>query len=580
MLLDVLPQLAACRLVLASASPRRLEILRANVGVAGSIDVVPSAFAEDLDKRAYATAGDYARATAEAKGRDVLGRLPADARAVVVLCADTVVEAPSGAVLEKPADDDAAAAMLAALSGATHGVHTGVAVLVRAAGAPAGARAVFAEAFTATARVTFAPLPPALIAAYVATGEPRGKAGAYALQGAAASFVERVEGEPTTVVGLPAHATAAALRRALEAARAGPPPPAAPPALVLGAYATAPGDDDGGAFAARLLQRGGERCGLELPVLAGGLLSARGGGGGAEGEARLLAALTAAAAAPAGADDAGADDAPPPRRRHVVTLVPGTMQQLARDARFGLASDDEGGRAAAVGFARLARDAVARVCAAAGGRGAVAAVELHSAPAGAGASAAALRASLRELRAMDWCGAELVVEHCDARDGVAPVKGFLPLFYELDAIAGALRDDAERDDAGAAPARAPLGVCINWARSVLETRDPARAEEHVAAAAAAGLLRGLVVSGCGTDDKYGSWLDAHMPMDELAPGSVLKRGALERCARAAAQAAAAAGRPLLFSGVKITLQPGEAPAEVRADANVAMLDVLRGALGL
>ena len=342
-----------------------------------------------------------------------------------------------------------------------------------------------------------------------------------------------------------------------------------PPHLVLGAYATAPADDDGGAFAAALLSLA-PSVGLEVPVHGGGLLSAKGGGGGAEGEARLLAAL---AAAPGG----GA-------RRHVVTLVPGTMAQLSANPRFGLASDDAAGRAAAVDFARLACAAVARICAAAGGRGAVAAVELQSAPtatasaaaaSGASSSGAALQQSLAELRAWDWHGAELVVEHCDERAGVAPVKGFLPLAAEIAAVLGAQADVAAAATS-AAPAR--LGVSINWARSVIETRDAARALEHIEAARGAGILRGLILSGCGVDaegaeTKYGAWLDAHMPLDEVASGSVLTRAAA-----AAAVSAAARGGGLLFAGAKITLQPAAAASDARVAANAAFLKIVEAQL--
>ena len=343
-----------------------------------------------------------------------------------------------------------------------------------------------------------------------------------------------------------------------------------PPALVLGAYATAPAEDDGGAFAATLLRRGGAGCGLELPVHGSGLLSNRGAGAGAEGERLLLEALAAAAA---------------PGRRHVVTLVPGTMAQLAANARFGLASDDEAGRAAALAFARLACAAVARVCAATGGRGSVAAVEVPSAPtataaaaaaAGAASSSAALQRSLAEMRSWDWSGAEIVVEHCDERGGLAPVKGFLPFADELAAVAGAMREGGS--DEGAAR----VGISINWARSVLETRDAARALEHIAAAGEARVLRGLVLSGCGVDAEgagtsYGAWLDAHMPLDEIAAGSALTRAAAAASARLAVGAAREGGG-LLFAGVKITLQPAAAAADARADANAAMLELLRADL--
>ena len=99
-----------------------------------------------------------------------------------------------------------AAAMLAALSGRTHRVLTAVGVA-----AAAGARSGFALSLS---RVHFAPLGADEIAAYVAGGEPIGKAGAYAIQGRAAAWITRIDGSYTGIMGLPLHETALLLRRA------------------------------------------------------------------------------------------------------------------------------------------------------------------------------------------------------------------------------------------------------------------------------------------------------------------------------------------------------------------------------
>ncbi|MEM8599241.1 MAG: nucleoside triphosphate pyrophosphatase [Bacteroidota bacterium] len=113
----------------------------------------------------------------------------------LTLAADTTVVL-DGRVLEKPADADEARAMLRALSGATHTVHTGVALCH-----PATDRVVKA---TESTHVTFGPLTEAEIAAYVATGSPLDKAGAYGIQDDHGPlFVERVEGDFYNVVGLP-----------------------------------------------------------------------------------------------------------------------------------------------------------------------------------------------------------------------------------------------------------------------------------------------------------------------------------------------------------------------------------------
>jgi septum formation protein len=112
----------------------------------------------------------------------------------LVLGADTVIDR-DGALLGKPADADDARAMLRSLSGRSHRVHTGVA-LAGAGGAPVCDG-------VATSIVHFRRIEPAEIDAYVASGEPFGKSGAYAIQGGAAGFVVRVDGDVDNVVGLP-----------------------------------------------------------------------------------------------------------------------------------------------------------------------------------------------------------------------------------------------------------------------------------------------------------------------------------------------------------------------------------------
>ncbi len=120
-----------------------------------------------------------------------------------ILCADTTV-ALEGAILGKPEDGPDAARMLARLAGRWHDVLTAVAV-------QAGGRRLAA---LSCSRVQFAPLTAAQIDAYVATGEPLGKAGAYGIQGHAAAFIERIEGSYSGIMGLPLFETAQLLRAA------------------------------------------------------------------------------------------------------------------------------------------------------------------------------------------------------------------------------------------------------------------------------------------------------------------------------------------------------------------------------
>jgi len=171
------------RLLLASASPRRAELLAA-AGFA--FEVVPA----EIDETPLPgeTPPSCVLRLAEAKAAIVAGR----DRGAVVLAADTVVVA-DGLILGKPVDDRDAADMLARLSGRNHDVLTGVSVR-------ADHRQVSAVERTV---VWFHPLSPEEIAWYVASGEPRGKAGAYAVQGLASRFVERIEGSYSNVVGLP-----------------------------------------------------------------------------------------------------------------------------------------------------------------------------------------------------------------------------------------------------------------------------------------------------------------------------------------------------------------------------------------
>jgi septum formation protein len=138
------------------------------------------------------------REAARADGLDAAG----------VLVADTVVVGPGGTIFGKPRDDDDARSMLARLAGKTHEVRT------RFVLAPPDAAARPWHAETVTTRVAFRHLDAAEIDAYVAGGEGRDKAGSYAVQGAAAAFVARIEGSYTGVVGLPLCEVVVALRAA------------------------------------------------------------------------------------------------------------------------------------------------------------------------------------------------------------------------------------------------------------------------------------------------------------------------------------------------------------------------------
>ena len=175
------------RLILASASPRRSELLR----LAGfDFEVLPADVEES--PRDGESADAYTRRVAADKARAAAARAM-DPEAVVIAADTEVVVA--GRIFGKPRDDADAAHMLRLLSASAHDVLT--AVVISAHG----------EEFTevVTTRVWFAPMVEEEIERYVRTGEPRGKAGAYAIQGYGARFIERIDGSWSSVVGLPLH---------------------------------------------------------------------------------------------------------------------------------------------------------------------------------------------------------------------------------------------------------------------------------------------------------------------------------------------------------------------------------------
>ncbi|NLI22646.1 MAG: septum formation protein Maf [Clostridiales bacterium] len=181
------------RLILASGSPRRRELL-AHFGI--PFAVVPSQAEENATGRGLERVAKLARL----KGEEVFrqhGQLP-------VLAADTLV-CMDDQVLGKPDDEEDARRMLRLLSGRWHSVYTGVCLLTPD-------RAVRER--VETTRVKFRRLGQAEIERYVRTGEPMDKAGAYAIQEVGGIFVERIEGSPSNVVGLPLTAVATLLQAA------------------------------------------------------------------------------------------------------------------------------------------------------------------------------------------------------------------------------------------------------------------------------------------------------------------------------------------------------------------------------
>jgi len=183
------------QLILASASPRRAEILT-SLGI--PFVVSPTDIPEDL------LPGETAEAAAPRLAAEKAARAAERSPDSWVLAADTLVFL-DGGTLGKPRDDAEAAAMLRQLAGREHGVVTAV-HLRRGADRGRGVAEI--------ARVRFSPMTEAEIAWYVATGEPHDKAGAYGVQGLGARFIAEIRGSFTNVMGLPARAVYELLRSA------------------------------------------------------------------------------------------------------------------------------------------------------------------------------------------------------------------------------------------------------------------------------------------------------------------------------------------------------------------------------
>ena len=179
--------------ILASASPRRSELL--------SLTGIPFEICTArVDEQCAEPASSAVRILSARKALAVSGKFSGR----YILAADTLVEL-DGVTLGKPKSPEDAAVMLRSLSGNTHRVHTGITVVN-----PAGV--IFTDGDTSS--VTFDPMTDAEIYAYIATGEPLDKAGAYAIQGRASLWISRMEGSYSSVIGLPLHLVRSLLIRA------------------------------------------------------------------------------------------------------------------------------------------------------------------------------------------------------------------------------------------------------------------------------------------------------------------------------------------------------------------------------
>ncbi|MBX9689353.1 MAG: Maf family protein [Candidatus Obscuribacterales bacterium] len=184
------------RLILASASPRRLQFLK-NLGL--DFTVIPSHIEEFSEK---SEAADIVEDLALMKARDVASKLDKNNNSIV-LAADTIVVRDQD-LLGKPRSKEEAYEMLMSLSGRAHQVYTGVAIV--------RVKDNFCKSLSRVSSVYFRKLLDTEARCYANSEEPSDKAGAYALQGTAAAFVERVEGCYTNIIGLPVSDTVLLLR--------------------------------------------------------------------------------------------------------------------------------------------------------------------------------------------------------------------------------------------------------------------------------------------------------------------------------------------------------------------------------
>jgi len=190
--------------------------------------------------------------------------------------------------------------------------------------------------------------------------------------------------------------------------------------------------------------------------------------------------------------------------------IPATYRACVNNPKFGLASPDDAGRAEALGMLREIVTAIKtmndRV-----GRQVVLAVEIHSAP---GfdqrvlmPDAGAFQRSLEEAATYDWGDCAVIVEHCDAFVAhQKPAKGFLSLTEEMRVLSRL--------------AGSPIGLGLNWGRSMIELRDADRVIDHVIEASGSGLLKAFTFSGTAAiKNVYGdAWLDSHLPFaDTIDP---------------------------------------------------------------
>ncbi|MCM1136693.1 MAG: Maf family protein [Clostridium sp.] len=184
------------KIILASASPRRRELLR-QIGM--EFAVIPSTGEEYLPNREKLAPHEIVESLSEQKAMEVFERLSEEEKVNCIVAGADTVAALENQIMGKPRDKREACAMLSQLQGRVHQVYTGVTLLQgQGAGVPLCKRTFYEKT-----EVTMYPMTEAEIIAYVDTGEPMDKAGAYGIQGKCAAFIKEICGDYNNVVGLP-----------------------------------------------------------------------------------------------------------------------------------------------------------------------------------------------------------------------------------------------------------------------------------------------------------------------------------------------------------------------------------------
>jgi len=256
----------------------------------------------------------------------------------------------------------------------------------------------------------------------------------------------------------------------------------------------------------------------------------------------------------------------------VFTCIPGTMKELLKNPDFGLASKSPAGRNAALEFTEKTRQAIIKTNKHTN-RNSVIAVQLHSAPhcsvAYERSAVSSFVLSLEEITSWDWQNARIVIEHCDAPvSGHSPEKGFLSIDDEIKAI---LKINQRYQ-------RQKLGMTINWGRSAIEGRHPDTAIEHITKAKRAGLLSGIMFSGCSDrESPYGVWKDTHMPPPREYDSRFFAEKSLMTAKRMQKALETADFRNLDYFGIKIMALPENADNKRRIGLNsdtVKLLNII------